>query len=399
MKSDNLTPALQADKLYPQDAVFMARTDFSELRMLGCNNMLDLDTITARLAGLLNGRTAIRHESAGAKDIMDIYRSAGIEIEEETLLYSTPEEAYSLADMMIAKGKKLFYRHPLPAGRFHDNALLVPLTLWRFLNAKVNLEAIVPPEFMPERKYLSCEELDSFEPSTPLFLKAAGDVATGAGYAVHPCRDKLTFDNARRWFAEHRDSVPGVIAEEWADVSICWCAGIAISDSETLCFGGAEQLFSSTARQSGSMIDPEFMFPDEGRLLAVRVGEAARRMGYRGIAGLDIGLRNDGRLVVFDPNFRINASTAQLLFHDSAVARTGCSVTRSFHAEPSCTFKELTKRLEAPIRDGWFVPTRLFNGEKHPLSMDRHIVVGFVLGHNRIETESAVKLLKAHLEA
>jgi hypothetical protein len=147
------------------------------------------------------------------------------------------------------------------------------------------------------------------------------------------------------------------------------------------------------------MIDPEFMFPDEGRLLSVRAGEAARRMGYRGIAGLDIGLRNDGRLVVFDPNFRANSSTAQLLFHDSAVARTGHSVTRSFHAEPDCTFKALTTRLEAPIRDGWFVPTRLFNGEKHTLSMGRHIVTGFVLGHDRIEAENTAQLLKAHLEA
>ncbi|MBN2169130.1 MAG: hypothetical protein JW738_07785 [Actinobacteria bacterium] len=360
--------------------------------------ILNIDTVTAHLAGLLNGRSAIRHEGDGGKDIMDIYRSAGIEIEEETLLYRTQEEAYTLADTLIAKGKRLFYCYPLPSGRFPDKDLLVPANLWRFLNAKVNLETIVPPEFMPERKYLSCEELDSFEPSGPLFLKAAGDAATAWGYAVHPFHDKVTFDNASRWFAEHRDSVTGVIAEEWADVSICWCAGISVIDSETICFGGAEQLFSSTARQSGSMIDPEFMFPDEGRLLAVRVGEVARSMGYRGIAGLDIGLRNDGRLVVFDPNFRLNASTSQLLFHDSAVARTGHSVTRSFHAEPYCTFKELTKRLEAPIREGWFVPIRIFNGEKHPLSMGQHFVTGFVIGHNRIEAEGAVQLLKARLE-
>ncbi len=398
MKSDNLAPALPADKLYPQDAVFMARTDLFETRMLGYK-ALSLDTVTSLLAGLLNGRTAIRHEGGGVEDILAIYRSAGIEVEEETLLYSTQEEAYSLADTLIKQGKRLFNPYPLPAGRFPDNVFLVPLKLWRFLNAKVNLDSIVPPEFMPERKYLSCEELDSLEPSGPLFLKAAGDATTGWGYAVHPCQDKATFDNARRWFAEHRDSVTGVIAEEWVNVSICWCAGISISDSETLCFGGAEQLFSSTARQSGSMIDPEFMFPDEGRLLAVRVGEAARRMGYLGIAGLDIGLRNDGRLVVFDPNFRFNASTAQLLFHDSAVARTGHSVTRSFHAEPGCTFNKLATRLEAPIRDGGFVPTRIFNGEKHPLSMDRHFVTGFVLGHDRIEAEGAVQLLKAHLEA
>lgn len=376
----------------------MARTNLFETRMLGYK-ALNLDTVTAHLAGLLNGRTAIRHEGGGGEEVFAIYRRAGIEVNEETLLYRTPEEADALADALIAQGKRLFSPYPLPADRFPDNGLLVPPALWRFLNAKINLDAIVPPEFLPGRKCLPCTELASFELPGPLFLKATGDSATGWGYAVHPCHDRVTFDNARRWFAEHRDSVTDVLVEEWVEVSICWCAGIAISDKETLCFGGAEQIFSSPTKQSGSMIDPECMFPEEGRLLAVHVGEAARRLGYRGIAGLDIGLRNDGRLVVFDPNFRVNLSTAQLLFHDSAVTRTGHSATCSFHSEPSCAYSKLVASLEAPIGDGWFVPTRLFNGEKHPLSMGKHLVTGFVLGHNRIEAEAAAKALKGGLDA
>lgn len=398
MISNNLAPVIPTDGLYPADAAFMARTNLFETRMLGYK-ALGLDTVTAHLAGLLNGRTAIRHEGGGGEEVFAIYRRAGIEVKEETLIYRTPEDADAFADALIAQGKRLFSPYPLPADRFPDKGLLVPPTLWRFLNAKINLDAIVPPEFLPERETLSCKELASFEPPRPLFLKAAGDDATGWGYAVHPCHDRVTFDNARRWFAEHRDSVSDVLVEEWADVSICWCAGIAISDNDTLCFGGAEQIFSSPAKQSGSIIDPEYIFPEEGRSLAVQVGETARRLGYRGIAGLDIGLRNDGRLIVFDPNFRVNSSTAQLLFHDSAVTRTGHSVTCSFNAEPSCAYSKLAVRLEAPIWDGWFVPTRLFNGEKHPLSMGKHLVTGFVLGHNRIESEDAAKSLKGDLEA
>ncbi|MFZ0451405.1 MAG: hypothetical protein WAL98_19385, partial [Desulfatiglandaceae bacterium] len=397
MMPNNLAPVIPTDGLYPADAAFMARTDLFETRMLGYK-ALSLDTVTAHLAGLLNGRTAIRHECGAGEEVFAVYHSAGIEVEEETLIYRTSEEAHAFADTLIAKGKRLFSPYPLPAGRFPDNDLLVPPALWHFLNAKINLDAIVPPEFLPERETMPCKELASFEPPRPLFLKAGGDAATGWGYAVHPCHDRVSFDNALRWFAEHHDSVPDVLVEEWAEVSICWCTGIAISDNETLCFGGAEQIFSAPAKQSGSMIDPERMFPEEGRSLAIQVGEAARRLGYRGIAGLDIGLRKDGRLIVFDPNFRFNSSTAQLLFHDSAVARTGHSVTCSFHSEPSCAYSKLSVRLEAPIGDGWFVPTRLFNGEKHPLSMGKHIVTGFVLGHNRIEAEDAAKSLKGCLE-
>ena len=78
---------------------------------------------------------------------------------------------------------------------------------------------------------------------------------------------------------------------------------------------------------------------------------------------------------------------------------TGALLTASFHAEPSYACSKLAVRLEATIGDGWFVPTRLFNGEKHPLAMGKHLVTGFVLGHNRIEAENAAKSLKSSLEA
>jgi len=185
MISNTLVPVIPIDRLYPADAAFMARTSLFETRMTGFK-ALNLDTVTAHLAGLLNGHTAIRHEAGGGDEVFAIYRRAGIEVEEETLLYRTPEETHALAETLIAQGKRLFSPYPLPADRFPDNGLLVPPSLWRFLNAKINLGAIVPPEFLPERETLSCKDLASFDLPGPIFLKAAGDAATGGGYAVMP---------------------------------------------------------------------------------------------------------------------------------------------------------------------------------------------------------------------
>ncbi len=185
--------------------------------------------------------------------------------------------------------------------------------------------------------------------------------------------------------------------EESVELVNCWCAGLAAGEASTVCFGGAEQLFHSPANQSGSIIDPAAAFPDAARILAVRVGEAARKLGFKGIAGLDIGLAVDGRLVVFDPNFRFNASTSQLLFHESAVARSGLPVSRSVQLTPAAPFQDLSARLEAPIDEGWFVPTRIFNGEKHPLSEGKHIVTGFVLGQDRADADRAVDRFKDHV--
>jgi len=395
--SGNLAPAIPPEQLYPADAVYMARTNLFETRMLGYEP-LNLDTVTSHLVGCLNGRAAIRHEAGGCEEIFRVFRRSGIDVAEETLTYRTADEAESAAKTLVSQGKRLFSPYPLPQGWFPDDAHLVPPELYRSLNAKINLGAIVQPEYLPRRQPLNYEELDRFEFAAPVFLKAAGDAATGWGYAVQACPDKVAFDNARRWFYEHRDSVPGVFVEEWVDVSVCWCVGIVVCEEETICIGGAEQLFSSPAKQSGSMIDPENLLPEEGWALAVQIGEAARKRGYRGLAGLDIGLRRDGRLTVFDPNFRFNSSSAQLLFHGSAAARTGLPASCSFQATPGGAFGSLAKQLEAPISEGWFVPTRIFDGEKHPLSMGKHIITGFILGKHRLAAQESARLLERTLE-
>jgi hypothetical protein len=146
------------------------------------------------------------------------------------------------------------------------------------------------------------------------------------------------------------------------------------------------------------MIDPANAFPAAGHALVVRIGEAARHLGFRGIAGFDIGRTHDGRLLVFDPNFRFNSSSTQLLFHESAVSRTGLPATCSFQVSIGGSFKALAKRLENPIGEGYFVPTRLFNGELHPLAKGTHIVTGFVLGKDRQGAAQTARLLQERLE-
>lgn len=388
--------AVDPDRLYPEDAAFAAITNLFETRMLGFT-ALQLDTVTTMAMGLLGRRSAIRHEGSTGPEVLAIYRRAGVTIEEEMLSYGTAHQAEQLADTLIGAGKRIFSPYPPPGGRFSEEAQLVAPCVYRYLNAKENMDAIVPADHLPKREILSHEELQAFQPKVPVMLKASGDAATGWGFAVHSCANQAEFDAARGWFQAHRDSVPAVIVEELVAVSHCWCAGIAVGDGGTTCFGGAEQLFHAPARQSGTIIDAAAEFPAAGFTLAESIGEAARRLGFAGIAGLDIGLGPGGRLVVFDPNFRINSSTSQLLFHPSAAARAGLPVSRSFQVFAGGPFEDISARLVAPIEEGWFVPTRIFNGEKHPLSEGKHIVTGFVLGNTRAETESIAAELEQRL--
>jgi hypothetical protein len=392
-----LEPAIDPHRVYPPGTALMPRTDLAAVRLLDFQP-IQLDTVTSHWAGLLGERPAVRHRAGAGSEVFAVYRRAGIGISEETRTYRTAEEAEAIADGLVVEGARLFWPYPPRAGRFPDAAHLVPPALWRRINAKENLAELAPAGSLPRRSVLSHEALARLDPEGPIFLKAGGDQPTGMGYAVRYCADRAAFDAARSWFAEQRADVPAVIVEEALDVEVCWCAGIAVLEAETLCFGGAEQVFSAPGVQSGSVIDPECAFPDAGRALATAVGDAARRLGFRGIAGLDIGRARDGRLLVFDPNFRFNSSSAQLLFHPRAAARAGLPVSLSFDLMLAGPFAELASRLAAPIDEAWFVPLRLWNGEEHPLAEGRHQVTGMVLGRDRREAEAASRRLHDRLE-
>lgn len=379
-----LLPAISTDRLYPSNAVYAARTDLFQTRMLGYNP-LNLDTATAVLMGVLNGRATIRHEAGAGPEILHLFTRAGIKVQEDLHLYRTEAEARACADRLIETGHRLFGPYPFPDNWYPDEAQLVDPELYRRLNAKQNLSQLVSHENMANQEMMSQKMLDNYRFSHPICLKAAGDAATGWGYAVFPCLDASGLDAAKAWFRERQSDIADVIAEEWLEVDRCWCAGIVIEENETHCFGGAEQVFSAPGKQSGSIVDSEIRFPSECVELAIKTGEVARRLGFRGVAGLDIGRTVDGRTVLFDPNFRFAASTSQLLFHPAAAARSGMAVSHSFQVRPPGRFDCLAEKLHGPIDEGWFVPTRIFNGEKHPSSNGENLVTGFVLAEDREE--------------
>lgn len=391
-----LLPALSPDQLYPVNAAYMARTNLFETRMLGYND-LQLDTVTSVLMGVLNGRASVRHEGGAGNEVLDLFLRAGIQVEEESHLYQTESEARTCANRLFKTGHQFFGPYPLPDGDYPDSAHLVNPDLYRRLNTKQNLSQLVSQEHLTAQKVMTHDMLDAYQFSGVICLKAAGNAATGWGYAVFPCLDEVALMAAKAWFSERKKDIPAVLIEEWIDVERCWCVGLAISDIQTVCFGGAEQVFSAPGKQSGSIVDSDLCFPVAGVSLAVHAGEVARRLGFRGIAGLDIGRSTDGRFILFDPNFRLAASTSQLLFHPAAAARSGLAVSQSFQVSPSGKFDDLAQKLHGPIDEGWFVPTRFFNGEKHPLSNGKHLVTGFVMGLDREAAQLAWKKLQVNL--
>lgn len=394
--ADDLQPSIACEYIYPEETVFMPRTSVEKLQLLGFN-ALNLDTITSHLMGVLNGRSTIRHEAGAGEEVLDLFKRAGIAVKEDLHTFSTGREAHAVAQQLICKGKRLTGPYPLPDGMYPDDAFLVPPNLTLSLNAKCDLDKIVPSQYLPARKTLRHEELAALDITEPIILKAGGYEATGAAFTVKPCRDKRSLNEARRWFLEKQDLVPTVIVEEWVETTRSWGVGIIISDLGVRCCSGAEQVLQSITEQVASVIAPDNILPEDAIQLAISIGEAACKLGYRGIAGLDIGQRTDGRLIVFDPNFRFTTSTTQQLYHESVINRGDYAVTYSCEFMCELPFLKLSERLHAPLGEGWFIPTRIFNGEKHPLANGKHIVTGFVAAQDRNQAKIIIEKLRNHV--
>lgn len=391
-----LKPSVCAERLYPHDAAYMARTDLEQMRMTGVK-AVTLDAVTALLLGLLGRRPTVRHRAGVTDEILGLLDRAGLEITEDMRVYETFEGAARHADRLIDEGYRIFSPYPLPKGRIPDRAQLVAPELWASLNAKQNLHRIVPRENLAPSRIAALADLSSAAFERPIFLKAGGEAATGAGYAVRYCADEVQWKGALEWFRSF-DDIDRLIVEDAVPHQTCWCVTFVVEPTRTTYIGAAEQLFSAPGRQSGSMIDPARPFPRKGRELVIAVGEAARKRGYVGLAGLDVALADDGGLIVFDPNFRFNASSTQVLFHEAAASRDDLAASCSAHAATPLPFETIRRRIEGPIDDGWFVPTRLLDARWLPSAEGLSMCTGFVLGKDRREALMRSDAFKALLE-
>jgi hypothetical protein len=333
----------------------------------------------------------VRHRSGVTDEILAFLQEAGLMIAEDIRVYDKAEEAEAIADSLVAEGRPLFWPYPLRRGRFHENAHLVRTDLWGRLNDKAGLAGIAPAGGLAPRQVVPTATLGA-RLDHPVVVKAVGEEATGWGGTVRFCDTLERLLEVKAEFLSRE--IPTCVVEQELPVERCWCANLAVSDSGVVYLGAAEQMFSAPGCQSGSIVDPDNPLPPEGVDLAVKIAEAARAMGFIGVVGLDIGRISDGRLIVFDPSFRFNACTQQILLHKAATDRAGHTVSRSVVANVPLSVRDLIKRVQGAVEDGWLVPTRIVDRLILANEKGHSILNGFVLGRDRLEAEANARLLE-----
>jgi hypothetical protein len=393
-----LKPHLDLYALYPKGTIFAPRSTAQKTRWAYTSPM-NLDSSTGNAITVMGRMPLICHRGVATPSALDFLVRAGHSLPSDMLTYETEEEAVSLALSRIRKGERLAYICPPPLDLEGSPYLVVPVEKYNFLNNKANMPFLVDPEFLPQRSLIPQDcfnELHIMHPDLPIFLKIAYPGVSGGGVDVRFCPDAQSWSDALEWVEINQDGITGAIVEQAIDVRTCWCFNVGILESRCTYLGAAIQLFSEPAMQSGSRIDPEDAPPPKAVEIALAIAEKARKGGYRGIAGFDIGISQGDKLFVFDLNFRTNGSTPQVLLHEAAVARVGAKVSQSWHVVVNGLLDPLIERISPLAETGRFVPTRLF--EYATDGECRSMATGFVVAATVDEADVLCRQLSDAVE-
>lgn len=379
-----LMPSVTLEALHPPGTLLTIRTEMDRMRFaLPIDEEFRLDSASGVMLTIVGNMPVICHENTASPDIQAFMRLAGLQPGTLILPYETEPEATALARAHLLEGRPVAYIYPLPMAVSLHPGLLVSDQLYGWLNDKQNLENLVDLEHLPPYVLIKPAEANSVQdlfPGKPIFIKACHAGASGAGYDIHHCPDSEKRAAAIRWMLDYSEHLTAIRVEMALEIATSWCVNLAILAEDCRYLGSAAQIFSSPGKQTGSRIDPDDLPHENVIKLALNIGEKARLIGYRGVAGFDIGIDGTGHPYVFDLNFRLVASTPQVLLHDAAVKRFRGSISESWSMATKEPLRPVMQTLKRYVETGQFIPTRIYEGTT--LSRGTSVISGFVVGNN-----------------
>lgn len=374
--------------VYPPGTVLMPCGDPTALRLVSSEPSFP-DAATGIYLAIAGGMPLICHRNAATPLIQDFFREAGIHPGSNIASYETREEAVAIAGDFVRRGWKLAYTYPLPPELASGRGLLVRMSLYHWLNDKANQNKLVDARYLPRHEMSppeSAPRLLDYLPDRAVFVKVCRKGVSGGGSDVYFCRRGSDRRAALEWIRTRGPSLTAVRVEQAMEIPVCWCVNVGVSGSKARSIGAAIQLFSAPARQIGSRINIGDPPPREVIDIATSIADRARSLGYRGIAGIDIGVSGSGRPFVFDLNFRPAACTPQVLLHEAAVTRAGASMSQSWKGVVEGGLEPALERLRGISGRGAFVPARLYDGQ--PGAAGKSVISGFVVGRRLAEIQA-----------
>jgi hypothetical protein len=320
-------------------------------------------------------------------------RDSGLKLADTIISYRTRREYIDIVGGLIGLAQRAVTPYWCPEEVVPAEGMWIDPSVLRMLNNKGNMERLVPGTALARRARVSKDQLSRrlFWSRLPVVIKVATDLPNGAGVDVVICRRRDRILRIDRQLRDARE----LIIEEFLDISRNCGLLFAIGDNgEVRYLGGSEQICDSKGSYCGSLIDKTSPPPDQTIALGRQIAQIGARLGYRGIAGFDVVVTRDERVLALDLNYRPVATTAQVFL------QAHLSETRSFQVSrlAICRFEGALAhilRLCRPFIDaGWLVPLSTFDPLEGGLGEGRALARFLLLGQDLAEIQSREAVLQ-----
>ena len=388
-----IRPALTLREVFGPDPVFNPRASFRRYGWIPHEASV-LDPLTGGVLAVAGGTPTICSAGVATARGLDLLWEAGLPEVGNLLPYADEAEYYRRIGEVIAAGRPLVLQHVHRAPEIPSQSYWVARSVLAFLNNKGNLADLVPAEAVPPRQLVEPRELLALaaRPSRlPLFVKAASDRTSGGGGAVILVRSPVDLFHAARKYAGCRH----VVVEEFLEFKQNFCLNFAVTAGHEIHYLGAgEQLTSESGGYQGNWFEHDRRPPAEAVHLGREIMCRAAARGYRGFAGFDMGVLPDGRVKVFDLNFRVNGSTKALLVYDGVQeAWDAPRVSLLCGLQGSDSFSQMCDRAGEAVHSRIVVPMATYDPAAVSGCPGNPSVSALVLGESRNEVLAKLKYL------
>jgi hypothetical protein len=357
-----LTPAHTLGDFLPPQSAVSPRAPADGLAWLPRDPVWRERSTGAPLA-VMGDAPLLCHASVARPEALDLMAKAGLALPTRLFTYAGEEQFVEQLHALAGEGSRISVSHPEPHPALADEHYVCPMPLLRRLQDKGNLAELVPAAALPERRVVSPAELAGLLAAgaieTPIVLKAADPLGSGGGLDVRVCLAPGELEAAVRELC----AAGRVVLERFYGFRRTFCLNYGIGEGGITYLGAAEQICDARGKYAGSWLDAEAGPGADLVEPGLETARAGRALGYRGILGVDAGRAESGRPVLFDPNFRLNACTGQVLLARSIASDWGRACTR---LRSGVVFRggfgEMVAALHRQVAARSLVPLVVFDG-------------------------------------
>jgi hypothetical protein len=385
--SRSICPEYTLGQFFRAESVYCQRISPALCRWLP----LDEPRVDAMTGGSLSVTGVMPHVCSAAVSTpaaLQLLQDAGMPVPEgELFRYRNPAEYLQLLRSLSSDGRTVASQYR------HDNSELPEESCWikpsilAYVNNKANLGRLVEPACLPRRTVISCFGGVLTAPVGPLpyVVKAVTDEPTGAGLDVVLCRTAADMARVATVFIDCSQ----VVVEEFLAISRNLCLNYGVAASGEITFlGCAEQICAPDGAYLGNWFGEGADAPPAAIAAGTRIAAQGFALGYFGLVGIDMAVLADGRVMVYDLNFRINGSTVPLMLFKSIVAQTGKSVASLGRFVGSGSYREVLERIYHEMAKGRLLPLSSYDPAAADCSESKPRILALLLGDTRDEIDA-----------